>query len=332
MKVIVIILFLFLLGGCFQDDSYSLQGYVEGEYTQLASSLEGRLRNLYVSRGQTVVSGQPLFALDPEPEASQLTKALSNLASEKSKLQDYMSGQRSTVLAGIIAQKEQAQADLELAQNNFNRTSQLFQKGIVSRSNYDDALAKLKLNQQKVNQFEQNIQEAELGERQYRILQQTGLVKAAEAEVAEARWRVAQKSIVAPEAGLIYNTFFNEGELVTPNQPVVSLLAPRYVYIVFYIPEPLRSSLKINERVYFDCDGCGRRYEAFINYISPEAEYTPPVIYSRDSRQKLVYRIQAKLPLEVSKKVNPGQPVDILIPSIHKNKHYLFGNFLWNQT
>ncbi len=320
---------LFLLGSCSDYEGQPLQGYVEGEYTLMASTVSGKLFKLHVERGQSVKADQRLFDLDPEPESSAFKKAKSNLDAEKSKLRDYMSGERSTVLGGIIAQREQAQADLELAKSNFSRTEQLYQKAVVSKSDYDDALAKLKSTQQKVTQFEENLKEAELGERQYRILEQAEQVRAAEATLQEAKWRLEQKTITAPEASLVFDTLFNEGEQVAANQAVVSLLAPRYIRLIFYVPEPIRSKLALNARVEFDCDGCNQRFTAYINYISPEAEYTPPVIFSRESRIKLVYRVQAKLPLGVAAKVTPGQPVDVYIPlQTHKRK-YFFGINLW---
>lgn len=320
---------LFILVSCSQYNGPVLQGYIEGEYTNLSPLVPGALRKLHVSRGESVRAGQILFVLDDQPESAELKRAQANLESQQSKLKDYLSGQRSTVLAGIIAQRDQAQADLELAQSNFNRTAQLFKKGVVSKASYDEDLSKLKSSQQRVNQFEQNLKEAELGEREYRILQQSDEVKSAAAQVEESKWRLSQKTLFAPEAGLIFDTFFVEGEQIAANQPVVSLLAPRNVYVVFFIPEPIRSQIAINEGITFDCDGCKQQYTATINYISPQAEYTPPVIYSRESRSKLVYRVQAKLPLSYAMKLHPGQPVEVRLTNGNKTKHSFLRNFPW---
>lgn len=74
------------------------------------------------------------------------------------------------------------------------------------------------------------------------------------------------------------------------------------------------STLKLNQKITFGCDSCKHRTEAFISYISPEAEYTPPVIYSKDSREKLVYLIRADMPEEIAKQFHPGQPIDVYLP------------------
>lgn len=326
MKRCCLIMLLSLLVSC-SPHTDTLQGYIDGEYTNLAANLSGRLQRLHVERGQSVKQGDPIFELDQEPEVSAFKKAESDLQAQQSKLKDYMAGERTTVLAGIIAQREQAQADLDLAKVNFERNQILFKKGVVSKASYDEALATLKASQQKVNQFEQNLKEAELGERQYRILEQSENVQAAQADYKQAKWRLDQKSVVAPEDGLIFDTFFNEGEQVNANQAVAALLAPRYVRLIFYIPEPLRGTLALNQRILFDFDGATQKYEAYINYISPQAEYTPPVIFSRESRMKLVFRVQAKLPLSIATKVHPGQPVDVYL---EKTQHPIrFGQSLW---
>lgn len=319
-----------VLVGCSRYEGTDLQGYIEGQYTHMSPFLGGRLKKLYVSRGQSVRQGQPLFELDNEPEQSQLNKALASLQAEQAKLKDYLVGQRTTVLAGIIAQREQAQAELGLAKNNFARTEELFQKGVVSRSSYDDACAKLKSTQQRVNQYEENLKEAEQGERQYRVLEQANAVKSAEASVTEARWRLFQKKLFAPESGLIYDTFYNVGEQINAGQPVVSLLTPDCIYLIFYVPEPLRSKVAVNDRVEFDCDQCQEQFSATINYVSPQAEYTPPVIYSRESRSKLVYRIQAKLSRPVAQKIYPGQPVNVYLLKKKSAQRSYLGN-LWQQ-
>ncbi len=313
MNLLLAVFCLFFISGCLNRDTYQLQGYIEGEFSNLSSSQSGSLQTLYVTRGQTVVKGQHLFDLDPEPEQSALIQAAANLESEQSKLKDLSLGQRSTILGGIIAQREQAEADLELAKNDFNRSEQLYQKGVVSKANYDQALSTLKAAEQKVTQYQQNLKEAELGERQYRLLQQMDIVRANEAALKQAKWRLTQKSVYAPEAGLIFDTYFNIGEQIAANQAVASLLAPRNIYLIFYVPEPRLSTLRLNQWVSFKCDSCQRTLIAKITYISAEAEYTPPVIFSEVSRQKLVYRVKANLLLKEATWVHPGQPVEITL-------------------
>lgn len=290
-----------------------MQGYIEGEYTQLSSPIAGKLSRLAVERGDYVNQGQLLFSLENQPEADQFEKASAQADSAKALYQDSLLGQRSTVIIALIAQRDQAKASLDLAQKNFARSEILFQKGAVSRASYDESLSNLKAAQRRVDELEANIREAQQGQRQYKIVSQYDEYKAAQAQLNESQWRLHQKNVYAPDKGLIFDTFFNEGEQISAYQAVVSLLSPENIYVIFYIAEPYRSKYKIGDNIMFTCDSCRDRFPAKIVYVSPQAEYTPPVIFSRESRSKLVYRVRAALPNWVTQRVFPGQPVEVFM-------------------
>ena len=71
------------------------------------------------------------------------------------------------------------------------------------------------------------------------------------------------------------------------------------------------SSISPGKRIFVQADGGEQTYPADITYISPQAEYTPPVIYSRETRSKLVYMVEAELGEEDADDLHPGQPVDV---------------------
>jgi HlyD family secretion protein len=110
--------------------------------------------------------------------------------------------------------------------------------------------------------------------------------------------------------GRIEEVFYQPGELVPAGQAVVSLLPDDARKILFFVPEPERASVQPGQRVALSCDGCADGLEAVIASIATEAEFTPPVIYSKESRAKLVYRVEAR-PEGPAQQLNPGQPVDV---------------------
>jgi HlyD family secretion protein len=126
--------------------------------------------------------------------------------------------------------------------------------------------------------------------------------------LAQAAWRQEQKSVAAPVAGLVHDTYFVEGEWVPAGRPVASLLPPGNVKVRFYVPEAALSSMSLKKEIEVRCDGCTPA-QARISYISSQAEYTPPVLYSKESRHKLVFLVEARLE---SSPLRPGQPVDVL--------------------
>lgn len=301
----------FALTGC--ERQKSIQGYLEGEYTNLAVNYPGNLKQLAVTRGDQVKTGQLLFVLDPEPESSQWVQAKAQLQQEEKKLRDLETGGRQTILQAIRAQIAQAQANLTLSTENVKRYNQLFQQGAVSKLTLDQAKADYERDQSLVKQYQANLAEAELGARLDVINEQKAAVDAAAASVRSFAWQLAQKTVRAPVDAQVFDTYYKVGEFVNLQQPVVSLLSPHDVKLIFYIPEPERATLKVGQTVFFSCDRCQKRMSAKIYYISPEAEYTPPVIFSRESREKLVYRIEARLPRETAVTLYPGQPVDVYV-------------------
>ena len=129
----------------------------------------------------------------------------------------------------------------------------------------------------------------------------------------QARWKLEQKSQAAPAAGFVFDTFYREGEFVPAAYPVISLLPPDHVKIRFFVPETILDKLALGDKISVSLDGRGQAVQATISYISPQAEYTPPVIYSREIRAKLVYMIEAVPEPGAAAGLHPGQPVDVIL-------------------
>ena len=136
------------------------------------------------------------------------------------------------------------------------------------------------------------------------------LVEQNQANLDQARKRLDDLRPVAPEDGLIENTFFNTGEWVQGGTPVVSLLPPSRVKLRFYIPEEDVARAQMGGLVSFTCDTCPADLKARIIYISPRSEFTPPVIYSQTARSKLVFLIEAR-PEATQTPLPPGLPVSV---------------------
>ena len=136
---------------------------------------------------------------------------------------------------------------------------------------------------------------------------------AARAVVSQAQWRLGQKTQPAPRSGLVHDTFFVPGEWVPAGKPVVSLLPPENIKLRFFVPESLVGRLQLGQKVGVSCDGCGASIQASVSYVSPSAEFTPPVIYSKESRAKLVFMVEAQPAPADAVRLKPGQPVDVTL-------------------
>ena len=135
-----------------------------------------------------------------------------------------------------------------------------------------------------------------------------------EAALARARTALERRTLTAPAAGLVEETFFEPGEYAQAGAAIVSLLPDADRKIRFFVPEPRLATVSIGSRVAVTCDNCPAGLEGEVTFVSSAAEFTPPVIYSQEAREKLVYRVDAR-PLGEARDLKVGQPVDVTLPA-----------------
>ena len=299
------------LAGCSGSGVGSYQGYVEGEYVYMASSQPGSLEHLAVHRGQQVARGAPLFTLDAVEERAAQHQAQQQLAAAQATLADLETGKRPPEIGVIQAQLVQAQAAAQKSAQQRERDEAQYHSGGISGEQYQATLAQASSDAAHVRELESQLDVARLPGRQQQMKAQSDQVEAARAVLAQADWKLDQKSIVAPKAGLVFDTMYREGEWVAAGSPVVRMLPPQNIKVRFFVPETVLGTLTLGRLVSLKCDGCTAAIPARITYVSAEAEYTPPVIYSNDTRAKLIYMIEAHPTPEDAGKLRPGQPLEV---------------------
>jgi len=310
-QIFSLLLSLAVVAGCSKPANDYYQGYVEGEYLQVAAPLAGQLEILPVHRGMTVAPGDPLFSLEHSLESAAVAEAEQGLARATSHLADLTKGLRPTEIKAVEARLAQARAAQALSQKEFDRLEILVKTQSVSRESYDRAASELQRSAALVDQLSAELETAGLGARSDAIAAARAEMKSARERLSQARWKLAQKSQAAPAGGLVFDTYYDPGEFVPAGYPVVSLLPPGQVKLRFFVPETLVGSLHPGQAVGYTFDGAGRSRTAKISYISPQAEYTPPVIYSRETRDKLVFLVEAVPAPDDAPTLHPGQPVDV---------------------
>jgi HlyD family secretion protein len=300
------------LAACSNGPSDTFQGYGEGEYVYVASPYAGRLEKLDVARGAQVAAGATLFVIEHGVEQAAVDAAEAKVRNADAVITNLVGAKRKPELDALRAQIESATAALKLAKTQLDQKESLRKRGYVTqealdvaRANYERDTAQLTQMQAQLRSGLQSVgREAEIDAARANL-------EAARAELAQAKVKRDQKIAVAPAAALVQDTFFREGEWVPAGSPVVSLLPPGNIKARFFVPEAVVGRLRIGDRVSISCDGCAAPFAARISFVSPQAEYTPPVIYSRESRQKLVFMIEARPDGADARKLHPGQPVDV---------------------
>jgi HlyD family secretion protein len=299
------------LHGCGAEAPHGYTGYAEADYVRVAAPFGGRLEALAVERGAQVAAGERLFVLEHDSEAAARREAEARLHAAEARLANLLKGRRAPELDAIRAQLAQAEAALKLAAAQLARTEQLVQARFLAPERLDEARAEHGRAAARVAELEAQLATAQLAAREDEIRSAAHEVAAARAALAQAEWRLAQKTVAAPVAGLVQDLFYVAGEWVGAGAPVVSLLPPKNVKVRFYVPEPALGALRLGQEVLVRCDGCPEPVRAKVSFISPRAEYTPPVIFSREERAKLVYLVEARPAPEDAAKLHPGQPVEV---------------------
>src|SRR5688572_3332420 len=300
-----------LLAGCSKENPNHIQGYIEGEFVYVASPLPGAVRELHVQRGAQVKVGDPLFALDDVAEKANRDEAERRLAQARANLEDAKKGKRAPEIESIEAQLHQARAALALSEKEFTRQQDLYKSGASATRDLDLARTARAEDQQRVSRLGADLATARLGARSDQVAAAEATVHAQEAALARADWDFAQKKQAAPQAGVVFDTLYRAGEWVAAGRPVVALLPPQNVKVRAFVPQTKLAAIHLGDAFRVTVDGVGVPYRAKVSFISPQAEYTPPVIYSKESRSKLVFMIEGVFEPADAEKLHPGQPVDV---------------------
>lgn len=307
-----LILVVFALAGCARQEIRPYQGYLEGEFVYVAAPLAGRLEKLSVTKGSRVETGAALFILERSAELASQRQTSEQLRAAQARLDDLKKGARPSEIATLEARLEQARAAAALSKLDLDRQETLHSTHVISDSDYDRARLTHERNSRALDELTTQIETARIGGRADAIAAVAADVSAAEASLARADWNVEQKTQAAPRAALVYDTLYREGEFVTAGAPVVSLLPPENLKVRFFVPEAEFAALKAGDAVRVLITS-RPALAARVTYLSPQPEFTPPILYNRENRAKLVFMVEAVFDASTARDLHPGQPADVTL-------------------
>lgn len=288
-------------------------GYVEGEYVLLAPVEVRQVRSVEVRRGERVEKGKTIAIMEQADAKITVSQAEAALAEAEAALANLKEGKRPEEIAALEAGRRSAEAQAEEADRIFRRTNDLFRRGIATQAELDKARTDVTLANARLGEAEANLAVARLPARSHEIEAAERRVEQAKAALEQARWQLSQREIKAPAAGRVNDVIRNAGDIAGPQAPVISMLSDGAVKLKLYVPEQEFSTLKVGSLLSVRCDGCPDGLGARVSYVSPEPEFTPPVIYSLETRQKLVFLVEARPEGEAADQLQPGQIVDVVM-------------------
>lgn len=299
------------LVACGARDDGPFTGYAEADLVYVAPGIAGTLRSLAVARGQRVAAGALLFALDTDAEAAARAAAEARLAAAAAQAANLRKGRRPSEVRAAEQQLAQARANLEASTAQLARSEKLVEQGFLSSLQLDTLRAAQQRDAARVRELEAQLTVAREAARPDEIAAADAQRRAAAYDVEQSRWREEQKRRVAPADALVFDVLFRVGEWVPAGAPVIALLPDSALKLRFFAPQSRLARIRVGSRVAVSCDGCPAGLDAVVSFVSPQAEFTPPVIYSNESRSKLVFLVEARPSEAARAALKPGQPVDV---------------------
>jgi HlyD family secretion protein len=276
-------------------------GYVVADEVYMTSPVAGTLASVSVRRGQRVAAGTQLFQVDPTQRAAGTEQAQAQISANQAQVDQQ---QAALAKAREDAAAAQAEADRMGAELRRLTAAQGEKAGSVAQLDIDQARAAYDAALRR-----RDAARSQLGAVSAAIDAARAQVQGAQAGLTSARRQLTELAPVAPSAGRVEDVMFKAGETVPANVPVVSIVPDGEVKVRFYVPQALVNAYKPGRKVAIGCDGCAAGLTATVSFVASEPEFTPPVIYSLDARQKLVFMVEA-VPSN-GRALVPGQPIDV---------------------
>jgi len=295
--LVVVALFVawqFWRGGGTDDGAFL--GYVEGDLRYIGPVESERLQSLAVDSGSLAEAGAPLFAMETPLLDAQRAEAAARIMQMEAQLQNLQAAlSRPQQIAVLEAGVRRAEAQLKLSRLTYDRQKTLYAQRDVAKATLDNAEMALSRDEASLTEAKRQVDAARLTGRSQEIEGAQAALRQARAQLGQLDIRIARQKVLAPAAGVVQEVFFRPGEMVNAGQPVLSLLPPEGRKARFYVPQAKLAGVKLGGQVGVACDGCPEKLTARVFYVSGQEEFTPPVIFSDAEREKLVFKIEARM-------------------------------------
>ena len=300
------------LSACGNASNGRLQGWIEGDFVFVGPDEMGRVETLSVREGDQVASGAPLFTVDSDLQQSDVNTTSAQVAEARERLRRLEAQQQRTEeIAVLEAQEKRAEAMLQLSTTEYERQQQLTARNAGTQAALDTAKANFNRDKAALEEVRRQMAVARLSAREEDIAAARQTLVAAQSRKTAAETRLARRKLVSPVSGPVQQIYYRPGEMVPAGRPVLSMLPPGNIKVRFFIGEPLLPTIALGDIVEVTCDGCAKPIAARVSFVARSAEYTPPVIYSLEERNKLVFMIEARTDTPDGLRV--GQPVSVAL-------------------
>lgn len=301
-------------------DVISASGTIEAIEVNVASKVPGQILELAVREGSRVRPGDVLATIDHATADIQLRQAEAGVALARAQLLLVRNGARREDIRQAEAAAKQAEANLRIASDDARRMRELVRTGSVTTKQADDAEARLTIAEAQRAAAVESLNKV-------RRLARPEEIQAAEARLAQAEAArdllaktIADCVIVAPAGGIVTHKAVEAGELVVAGATLVTLAELDSVHVMLYLTELEVGRVRLGDAADVEIDAFpGRPFPGRVTYISPEAEFTPKNVQTKEDRVKLVFGVKVEIENREGL-LKPGLPADATIRAVTEGR------------
>jgi HlyD family secretion protein len=289
-------------------------GTVEAVEVDVAAKTSGQIEKIFVEEGARVQAGDVLAVIDSASLAIQLRQAEAAVELAESQLELLLKGARVEDIRQVEEAAKQAEATLNLAAEDLERSQSLYAKESTTLKMLQDAQTRFQVAQAQHAAAQQALQKV-------RKLSRPEEVKAAQARLAQAeagrdllKKTIADATIISPTAGIVTHKAREPGEFVGPGITLLTIADLENVRLNIYVTEVDLGRIRLGQRADVRIDSHPDRiFSGTVSFVSPEAEFTPKNVQTQEERVKLVYRVKIQIPNSEGI-LKPGMPADASVP------------------
>lgn len=314
---ILALLYFFVRNNNSNQDQLIIHGNVDIRQIDLGFRANGRLKEMYFEEGDKIVEGALLAQLDPKPYELELNNQDSQLQAARANYQKLLAGNRYQEIEAAMAFLREKEVAHSNALRSLKRQKELAEKKFASQQTYDDALAREKEAKAQLNSAKSNLNLLQSGFRSEEINQAKAQLDAAIARTDIAKSNLEDTKLFAPSKGIIFTRIHEPGSIISFGEPVYTLSITQPIWIRGYVSEVDLGHVQPGMQVLVYIDTFKEPFQGQIGFISPQAEFTPKNIETKEIRTDLVYRLRIAVD-DPKGQLRQGMPVTIHIPLKHK--------------
>lgn len=309
----MLILFLFGCNGRGRNSKIEATGTIESTNVTISSKSIGEIKTIIADEGKQVSVGDTILVIDHEVLRFQLEQAIANEKIAQAQLALMRKGARAEDLKQAEEMMKQAEINFNLAKSDFERYSRLWENKSITQKQYEDIRGRYQVALAQLTSAKENYAKVKKIFRAEEIEQAQANVAKAAAAVALLQKNIRDCYIISPIDGFVIKKFVEVGETVSLMSSLVKVSNLATVNLIIYVSEVELGKVMLGQQVEIMIDAFpNKKYPGTVIYISPEAEFTPKNIQTKDERTKLVFAVKIEI-ANNNLELKPGMPADALI-------------------